>query len=100
MVDLFKKIYFSRVGHPSNIRTQSERFQNLSLQAYGRPVTLHPQQLRPVALGRGVRGVRGADTDEGGRRAGPIDSTEGFEDESLPAYDGTLERPPKYSFAA
>jgi hypothetical protein len=49
---------------------------------------------------RGRRAVRGADTDSGGRRTGPIDledHEEGIEKEILPAYDGSSKSgPPRY----
>jgi len=99
-------------------------FQQLSVQAYGRPVMLRPSrnaiilntELHPPERPRwrSERTVRSADVDEGGRRSSsrstvdsdyhpnPVEgeSQEGTlvtQDDSLPAYDGTLKRPPRYS---
>jgi len=79
-------------------------FQQLSVQAYGQPVTLHPQQVHRQALlsnsnTNGRIGVRNAETDLNGRRGGPVNPEEhgaGIEDEVLPAYEFDLKRPPRY----
>jgi len=99
---------FSRRIHTRRTQTRDELqilspFQQLSVQAYGRPAMLYPEHTDhplPNGRGRGESGVHGSDTDQGGRRAGHLDPEEhgeGIEKEVLPAYDSSLKRPPRYA---